>query len=158
MTTTGKHVPAPKALSAGVIDAIEEDCVTAAKAKARELAAAGTWTVVAELPNPTAPEGYFEAARAQIEKKARGQMSPILGLQAVQAAVDLAFDEGMKRERALFIDGMASDQSRGLIHAFFGEREVVMHAFTFALPQKLMLRPVFAPVPPSTTATVVSAS
>ncbi|MAV47917.1 MAG: 3-hydroxyacyl-CoA dehydrogenase [Alphaproteobacteria bacterium TMED89] len=124
MTTTGKHVPAPKALSAGVIDAIEEDCVTAAKAKARELAAAGTWTVVAELPNPTAPEGYFEAARAQIEKKARGQMSPILGLQAVQAAVDLAFDEGMKRERALFIDGMASDQSRGLIHAFFGEREV----------------------------------
>ena len=124
MTTTGKHVPAPKALSAGVIDAIEEDCVTAAKAKARELAAAGTWTVVAELPNPTAPEGYFEAARAQIEKKARGQMSPILGLQAVQAAVDLAFDEGMKRERALFIEGMASDQSRGLIHAFFGEREV----------------------------------
>ena len=51
-------------------------------------------------------------------------MSPILCLEAVKAAVELPFAEGMDRERELFVQGLTSDQSRGLIHAFFGEREV----------------------------------
>ncbi len=124
MATTGKHVPAPKALGMGLIDAVDEDVVGAAKAKARELAAAGTWPVIANMPNPVAPEGFFEAARAQIEKKARGQMSPLLNLEAVQASTEMPFAEGMDKERELFVQGLTSDQSRGLIHAFFGEREV----------------------------------
>ena len=124
MTTTGKHVPAPKALQIGVVDGVDEDCVGAAKAKARELAAAGSWPVIAEMPNPSVPDGFFDAARAQIEKRARGQMSPILCLEAVKAATELPFAEGMDKERECFVTGVTSDQSRGLIHAFFGEREV----------------------------------
>ena len=124
MTTTGKHVPAAKAMSLGIVDGVDEDCVGAAKDKARALAAAGSWTVVSALPNPTAPEGFFDTARAAIEKKARGQMSPILCLEAVKASTELPFADGMQRERELFVEGLTSDQSRGLIHAFFGEREV----------------------------------
>ena len=124
MTTTGKHVPAAKAMSLGIVDGVDEDCVGAAKDKARALAAAGSWTVVSALPNPTAPEGFFDTARAAIEKKARGQMSPILCLEAVKASTELPFADGMERERELFVEGLTSDQSRGLIHAFFGEREV----------------------------------
>ena len=124
MTTTGKHVPAPKAHKMGVVDGVDEDCVGAAKAKARELAAAGSWPVIAQMPNPSVPDGFFDAARAQIEKRARGQMSPILCLEAVKAATELPFADGMAKERECFITGLTSDQSRGLIHAFFGEREV----------------------------------
>ena len=124
MTTTGKHVPAPKAHKMGVVDGVDEDCVGAAKAKARELAAAGSWPVIAQMPNPSVPDGFFEAARAQIEKRARGQMSPILCLEAVKAATELPFADGMAKERECFVTGLTSDQSRGLIHAFFGEREV----------------------------------
>ena len=124
MATTGKHVPAPKALGLGIVDAVDEDCVGAAKAKARELAAAGSWPVIANMPKPVVADGFFDAARAQIEKKARGQMSPILCLDAIKAATELSFAEGMDKERELFVEGLSSDQSRGLIHAFFGEREV----------------------------------
>ena len=122
--TTGKHIPAAKAHGMGVLDGVDEDCIGAAKAKARELAAAGAWPVIAQMPNPAVPDGFFDAARAQIEKKARGQMSPILCLEAVKAATEISFADGMIKERDLFIEGLQSDQSRGLIHAFFGEREV----------------------------------
>ena len=42
----------------------------------------------------------------------------------MQAAVQLPFDEGLARERALFIECLDSPQRAGLIHAFFAEREV----------------------------------
>lgn len=45
-------------------------------------------------------------------------------MDAVEAAFTLPFDEGMKRERALFLDCMASPQRAGLVHAFFAERQV----------------------------------
>ncbi|HCR79925.1 MAG TPA: 3-hydroxyacyl-CoA dehydrogenase, partial [Alcanivorax sp.] len=43
---------------------------------------------------------------------------------AVQAAVELPFDEGMKRERELFAELLVSPESRAQRHVFFAEREV----------------------------------
>ena len=37
---------------------------------------------------------------------------------------NLPFDEGCKLERKLFMECLFSDQSKALIHVFFGEREV----------------------------------
>ena len=39
--------------------------------------------------------------------------------------MQLPFDDGMARERALFMECLDSPQRAGLIHAFFAEREVV---------------------------------
>ena len=66
----------------------------------------------------------FAAIRETVRKKRRGMMAPLKAIEAVEAATKLPFDEGVKREAELFTECLYSDQSKGLIHAFFGEREV----------------------------------
>ena len=51
-------------------------------------------------------------------------MAPLAAIDAVEAATRLSFDEGCQVERKLFDECLFSDQSKALIHAFFGEREV----------------------------------
>ena len=45
-------------------------------------------------------------------------------IEAIEAATRLPFEEGCQFEARLFIDCLYSDQSKALIHVFFGEREV----------------------------------
>ena len=66
----------------------------------------------------------FAAMRQTVRKKRRGMMAPLKAIDAVEAATKLPFDEGVKREAELFRECLYSDQSKALIHAFFGEREV----------------------------------
>jgi 3-hydroxyacyl-CoA dehydrogenase len=66
----------------------------------------------------------FEAARAQAKKQFRGMLAPQAAIDAVEAATTLPYDEGEKREAELFKQCLFSDQSKALIHVFFGEREV----------------------------------
>ena len=66
----------------------------------------------------------FAAIRETVRKKRRGMMAPLKAIDAVEAATKLPFDEGVKREAELFTECLYSDQSKALIHAFFGEREV----------------------------------
>ncbi len=58
-------------------------------------------------------------------KRKRGFMAPLYCVKAVQAAAELPFDQGMKRERELFVELHDSDQSKAQRHVFFAEREVV---------------------------------
>ena len=66
----------------------------------------------------------FAAIRETVRKKRRGMMAPLKAIDAVEASTKLPFDEGVKREAELFQECLYSDQSKALIHAFFGEREV----------------------------------
>jgi 3-hydroxyacyl-CoA dehydrogenase len=66
----------------------------------------------------------FEAARAQAKKAARGMMAPLAAIDAVEAATKLPFEQGVAREAELFNKCLFSDQSKAMIHVFFGEREV----------------------------------
>ena len=77
---------------------------------------------VNELPAPAAVD--FEALKIQVQQKSRGQLSPVVALDAIKAACELPFAEGMNEERRLFVELMESDQSEGLLHAFFSERPV----------------------------------
>lgn len=63
------------------------------------------------------------AARAQLPKKYRGLFSPEKIIDAVEAAIERPFEAGLKLERELFLQCMESPQRRGLVHAFFAERE-----------------------------------
>ena len=66
----------------------------------------------------------FAAAREAARKKARGLMAPLAAIDAVEAATKLPFDQGVEAERKLFTECLFSDQSKAMIHVFFGEREV----------------------------------
>src|SRR5262249_9435342 len=57
-------------------------------------------------------------------KRSRGLFAPLKAVEAVEAATKLPFVEGLQREGQLFQECLFSDQSKALIHVFFGERVV----------------------------------
>ena len=66
----------------------------------------------------------FEKVRRDYAKKFRGFEAWQSALRAVQVAVDLPFDEGMKLERQAFLDLIPTEQSRAQRYVFFAERKV----------------------------------
>ena len=66
----------------------------------------------------------FEKVRRDNAKKFRGFEAWQSALRAVQVAVDLPFDEGMKLERQAFLDLIPTEQSRAQRYMFFAERKV----------------------------------
>ncbi|RMF14470.1 MAG: 3-hydroxyacyl-CoA dehydrogenase [Alphaproteobacteria bacterium] len=78
-----------------------------------------------ELPVKTddLPADFFEKFEKKMWKRIRGQFAPQQAIRAVRAAIELPFEEGVKRERELFLECMANPQSAALRHAFFAERE-----------------------------------
>lgn len=129
MMLSGQHLKAQAALQAGLVDKLVEgaDAQAAGLAYVRELLAAKApvrRTRDLAIAEPQAALAWLEEQKTETAKKARGLFSPLKIIECVQAAVQLPFDEGLARERALFIECLDSPQRAGLIHAFFAEREV----------------------------------
>ena len=124
MIVSGNSVRAPQAAGLGIVDkVIDGDLLEGALAFAQEVAAAGgphrlARNIEAKLDDP----GIFEAKRQEIKRRARGMRAPYACIECVEAAVELPFDEGIKREREIFDVCVASDESKGLRHVFFAER------------------------------------
>jgi 3-hydroxyacyl-CoA dehydrogenase len=131
MMLSGRHVGAKEALALGLVDKLEsgDDPVAAGLAYTRELldsaAPVRRTRDAAALADRAVQVAAIDAARADTAKKARGLFSPLKIVDAVQAAVDLPFDDGLAVERKLFIECLDSPQRAGLVHAFFAEREVL---------------------------------
>ena len=126
---SGQHLKAQAALQAGLVDKLVEgaDAQAAGLSYVRELLTAKApvrRTRDLAIAEPQAALAWLEEQKAETAKKARGLFSPLKIIECVQAAVQLPFDEGLARERALFIECLDSPQRAGLIHAFFAEREV----------------------------------
>ncbi len=66
----------------------------------------------------------FDKVRREYARKYRGFEAWQAALRAVQAAVDLPFDEGMKLERQTFLNLIPTPQSRAQRYVFFAERKV----------------------------------
>jgi 3-hydroxyacyl-CoA dehydrogenase len=130
MCAVGDPLPALKALEAGIIDKIiEGDLLAGAVAYAREQAASGkpprqTCELSDKLKNQADNEKAIAGARENARKRSRGLMAPSKAIDAVEAATKLPFDKGLAREGELFRECLFSDQSKAMIHAFFGERAV----------------------------------
>ncbi len=131
MITTGDFVRAGKAKELGIIDAIVDgDLLEGALKFAEEAAARGAAGRRIRDRDDTLADArgnvaLFEEYRAAVRKRARGQVSPLRCVDAVEAAANLPFAEGLKREREIFQELVTSTQSRALIHAFFAEREAM---------------------------------
>ncbi len=125
---SGKHLSAKAAQAAGLVDKLAEgdDPTAAGLAYAEELLAQGAGARrTRDLPIPdaaTAPTQLDQLA-ADTAKKTRGLFSPAKIIECVRAALELPFEQGLKRERELFMECLNSPQRAGLVHAFFAERE-----------------------------------
>jgi 3-hydroxyacyl-CoA dehydrogenase len=128
MCAEGKPVSAREAATLGLVDRlIEGDLLAGAVAFAREVAgkpAPKTRARTEKLGTVTENAAIFAAARDAASKKQRGMKAPLAAIDAVQAATRLSFEEGCQAEAKLFTECLFSDQSKALIHVFFGEREV----------------------------------
>jgi 3-hydroxyacyl-CoA dehydrogenase len=65
----------------------------------------------------------FSEFRKSVARQTRGFKAPESCIRAVEAAVALPFDEGMRRERELFLETLNSPESRAQRYFFFAERE-----------------------------------
>lgn len=129
MMLSGKPSSAKAALAAGLVDRLVDgsDAVAAGLACVQELQAAQAplrRTRDVAIADKAAALAELDALAADTAKKSRGLFSPQKIVECVRNAVELPFDEGMQRERAAFMECLASPQRAGLIHAFFAEREV----------------------------------
>jgi 3-hydroxyacyl-CoA dehydrogenase len=128
MCAAGKPVSAPEAATLGLIDRlIEGDLLTGAVAFAREIAdqpARKTRERTEKLGTAAENAPIFASARDAAGKRQRGMKAPLAAIDAVEAATRLSFEEGCRAEAKLFTECLFSDQSKALIHVFFGEREV----------------------------------
>ena len=128
MCAEGKPVPAREAAGLGLIDRlIEGDLLAGAVSFAREISdkpAPKTRERTEKLRAGEDHAATFSAARTAASKKQRGLKAPLAAINAVEAATQLPFEEGCQAEAKLFTECLFSDQSKALIHVFFGEREV----------------------------------
>jgi 3-hydroxyacyl-CoA dehydrogenase len=128
MCAEGKPVLAQEAAALGLVDRlIEGELLAGALAFAREIVrkpAVKTRERTEKLGAAAENTEIFAAARSAAAKKQRGMKAPLAAIDAVEAATTLPFAEGCQAEAKLFNECLFSDQSKALIHIFFGEREV----------------------------------
>jgi len=128
MCAGGKPVSAREAAALGLIDRlIDGDLLAGAVAFAREIAdkpAPKTRARAEKLGTAGENAAILATARDAAGKKQRGLKAPFAAIDAVEAATKLSFEEGCQVEAKLFTECLFSDQSKALIHVFFGEREV----------------------------------
>ena len=125
MMTSGDPISAGDALECGLIDEIVEDLESGAVAFARRAVAEGLPLLRIrdrddKLTNTNS--SLFDDFRASIARKTRGFLAPEYNIRCVEAAVNMDFDEGLKREQELFKDLMKGTQSKAQQYYFFAER------------------------------------
>ncbi|MDN7934273.1 3-hydroxyacyl-CoA dehydrogenase NAD-binding domain-containing protein [Burkholderia metallica] len=124
MIVSGRIVRSEKLADTGLFDLIVEgDLLTGAVRFAQQAADLN------ELPRlrdrrieHVNPNGFLQFARNTIATASRTFPAPLKCVDAVQASVQQAFDDGIKFERKLFMELMDTSESRALRHAFFGKR------------------------------------
>ena len=127
MITSGNPVGASKALEMGLIDKVIDgsDLKAGALQYAKELVGADAPLRRIRditIDPSTVEEGYFEAARKQLARRARGQIAQDKIVSCIEAAVELPMDQGLERERELFVELVTSPESAAMRHIFFAER------------------------------------
>ncbi|MDP9535692.1 3-hydroxyacyl-CoA dehydrogenase NAD-binding domain-containing protein [Pseudomonas protegens] len=143
---SGRHLSAREALDLGLVDRLgdSDDALAEGLAYMRQLLAQGA-TVrrtrdAQALSKPAAQRQAIDAARQQAMQKSRGLLSPLHIIQAVEAALDQSFEDGLREERRLFLECLDSPQRAGLVHAFFAEREVLKAPETRAAAPRAIAR------------------
>ena len=125
MIVSGQSVAAAKFAGSALVDAvIEGDLVDGAVAFAAKLVADGAplrRTSELKLREPLAAP-FLQFARNMVGAQAKGFPAPLRCVDTVAHATTKPFDEGLRLERAAFLELMATPESRALRHVFAAER------------------------------------
>ena len=128
MCAEGNPVKASEAFECGILDRLMDgDLGAGAIAFARQIAGKPgpkTRERNEKLGTPEHNAPIFAAARQNARSRQRGMSAPLAAIDAVEAATLMPFEQGSDFERNRFIECLFSEQSKALIHVFFGEREV----------------------------------
>jgi len=130
LIVAGKTFDAATARELGVVDAIVDgDLLEGALEFVRAAAASGRpLTPVSARDDKVAPlranPAAYDESAASLLAKMRHLVAPRACVEAIRGSFALPFGEGLRRERAHFMELLAGDQSRALRHVFFAERKV----------------------------------
>ncbi|HEX6213143.1 MAG TPA: 3-hydroxyacyl-CoA dehydrogenase NAD-binding domain-containing protein, partial [Methylomirabilota bacterium] len=129
MMVSGDPIRADEALKTALIDEIVEGDLAAAGVAFADkvLIEKRPLRKIRDLDDKLAavrgkPE-VFASFRKSVARQTRGFRAPENIIKAVEAAVSLPFAEGLKRERELFAELLASPESKAQRYFFFAERE-----------------------------------
>ncbi len=129
MIVSGDPIGADEALKVGLIDEIVDgDPAAAGVAFAEKIVREKRpLKKIRDLDDKIAavrgkPEVFAEF-RKSVARQTRGFRAPENCIKAVEAAVSLPFDQGLKRERELFQELITSPESKAQRYFFFAERE-----------------------------------
>jgi len=129
MIVSGDPIGADEAQKHGLIDEIVDGDLTAGAVAFAEkvLNEKRPLRKIRDLTDKIAPARgkpeIFAAFRKSVARQTRGFRAPENCIKAVEAAVNLPFDEGIARERELFGELMNSPESKAQRYFFFAERE-----------------------------------
>ena len=129
MIVIGNPIKASKAAENGLVDKLVDDAelADAAIAFAKEVAGKASHPKTSErndkLAAAAADPSVFSNFMDKNGRKMRGFEAPAACVEAVKAAVELPIEEGLKKERELFLKLVSGGQSAALRHVFFAERQ-----------------------------------
>ncbi len=124
LIVSGNPVPSEQLAQAGLFDElIQGDLLAGAKAFAGRVAGKRPLPLLREreVKHPS-PQGFLAYARNTAKAVAKDYPAPAKCVDALEAAATRPFEEGLRQERDLFLQLMATPESRALRHAFFAER------------------------------------
>jgi 3-hydroxyacyl-CoA dehydrogenase len=129
MIVSGDPIGADEALKVGLIDEIVEGDLAAGGVAFAEKVVREKRPLkkIRDLTDKIAdargkPE-LFSEFRKSVARQTRGFRAPENCIRAVEAAVELPFDQGIRRERELFTELLNSPESKAQRYFFFAERE-----------------------------------
>ena len=132
MVLGGEQVGVEQALEIGLLDRLSRSSVfESALEFAQEIIGQPIPRCCNRTVSAFDPAVFQRRAQAILHKLV-GQEAPPLALQALQAAWQVPFNEGMALERDLFISRRESVQARALRHVFFAERDLASRRRTLA--------------------------
>lgn len=116
---SGREVSASDALEMGILNRLVDGTAReAGVAAARDVLAGNLVTSATDSLSAEPAPAVLDSARRKYNK---GLNAPLLAIDSIEAA-SLPIDEGLARERALFMQLMEGDERAALVHAFFAER------------------------------------
>jgi len=130
LMTAGRPLGIDAAIEFGIVDRrVDGDLAAGAIAWARELARAGAPPRrVLDLPVPASRPAQFEEFLRALPASSLRLPAPPRIVEALASAAILPADAALARARALFLECLATTESRALRHLFFAERRAVPDA------------------------------
>ena len=126
--TSGNLLDSKKAISLGLIDElilnVKEGAVSFAKQIIEDnVEIIRTCDKTKKISNTPYNVSSLAQVKDSVIKTAKGLIAPEKIAECVEKTINTSFEEGQKFEAATFAQLKDTDQSKGLIHAFFAERQ-----------------------------------